>query len=154
MSTLLKSPEATRRFGVALGRQLQAQDVVALVGEMGAGKTTFVQGIARGLGVPAGTVVSPSFVLIREYHGKLPLYHADLFRLERMPEAQTVGLEEYYEADGVTVIEWANRLPGVLPEEFLEIRFDLVNPTTRKLTFLPHGARYEKRAWNPKTAWR
>lgn len=145
MSRLLKSPEATRRLGVILGRQLQRQDVVALIGEIGAGKTTFVQGIARGLGVPPHTVASPSFVFIREYHGRIPLYHADLFRLERMPEAASVGLEEYYDADGVTVIEWANRLPEVLPEEFLEIRFETLDPRTRRLDFLPHGRRYEKR---------
>lgn len=118
---------------------------MALTGEIGAGKTTLVQGIARGLGLPAGSVASPSFVLVREHRGRIPLYHADLFRLEGMPEAATVGLEEYYEADGVTVIEWANKIPAVLPEEFLEVRFEVVDPETRRLALLPHGARYESR---------
>ena len=145
MTTLCRSPAETQRYGIKLGRQLEPKDVVALMGEIGTGKTTFVQGIARGLGIPSGTVTSPSFVLIREYHGRLPLTHADLFRLSRLPEAATVGLEEYYEAGGVTVIEWANRLPGILPLEFLEIQFEAVNSTTRKLTLVPHGERYEKR---------
>ena len=120
---------------------------MALIGEIGAGKTTFVQGVARGLGVPDGAVASPSFVLVREYSGRIPLIHADLFRLERLPEAATVGLEEYYEGAGVTVIEWANRIPEVLPEEFLEIHFEVLDQKTRKITVVPHGSRYEKRKW-------
>ena len=139
------SPAQTRRLGVRLGRLLQKQDVVALIGEIGAGKTTFVQGVAQGLGVPEQTVASPSFVLVREYHGRFPLYHADLFRLEGMPEAETVGLEEHYEGSGATVIEWANRIPEVLPKEFLEIRFEVLDPKERRLHLIPHGSRYQAR---------
>ncbi len=142
-----RSPAQTRRLGQLLAKQLKTGDVVALLGEIGAGKTTFVQGIARGLGIPAGGVTSPSFVLVREHRGQMPLYHADLFRLERLPEAATVGLEEYYEADGVTVIEWANRIPDVMPEEFLEVRFSVVDPKTRAIEAIPRGARYEDRSW-------
>ena len=145
MEWVSRSPIQTQRWGAKLADQLQPQDVVGLVGEIGAGKTTFVQGLAQGLGVPPETVASPSFVLIREYRGRIPLYHADLFRLEKLPEAATVGLEDYYEGAGVTVIEWANRIPGVLPEEFLEIRFEVVNRRARRLTLVPHGTRYETR---------
>ena len=142
-SVISRSPAATRRLGAKLARKLKPQDVLALTGQMGAGKTVFVQGLAQGLGVPAGKVASPSFVLVREYGGRMGLFHADLFRLEKLPEAATVGLEEYYERDGVTVIEWANRVPGVLPEEYLEIRFEVVDPRKRRLTLVPRGSRYE-----------
>ena len=140
-----RSPEETQALGRKLACSLQPGDVVALTGEIGAGKTTLVQGIASGLGVPDGTVASPSFVLVREYRGRIPLYHADLFRLNDMRGAATVGLEEYYDADGVTVIEWANRVTEVLPEEHLEIRFHVVDPQTRQLTLVPHGPKYEPR---------
>lgn len=131
-----------------MARALEPQDVLALTGEIGAGKTTFVQGLARGLGVPDGAVTSPSFVLVREYQGRLPLAHADLFRLEKLPEAAAVGLEEYYEGAGVTVIEWASRIPEILPEEFLEVRFEVIDPNTRKIKLVPHGPRFEKREWD------
>jgi len=121
--------------------------VIALTGEIGAGKTTFVQGIAQGLGVAAGSVASPSFVLIREYRGRIPLYHADLFRLVRLPEAATVGLEEYYDGDGVTVIEWADRIPQILPEEYLEIQFEVLDPKSRRIRLIPHGEMYGGRSW-------
>ena len=144
---LSRSPAQTKRFAAKLARALEPGDVLALTGEIGSGKTTFVQGLAGGLEVPEGVVASPSFVLVREYQGRMPIFHADLFRLKKLPEAATVGLEEYYDSKGVTVIEWANRIPGVLPEEFLEIRFTPADQTTRKISILPHGQRYEKRNW-------
>ena len=133
------SPEETENLGRELAVRLKPGDVVALTGEIGAGKTTFVRGLAEGLGVPAGSVASPSFVLVREYRGRIPLYHADLFRLEGMPQAASVGLEEFYEQGGVTVIEWADQVPGALPEVYLEVRFEVVDPDTRRLTLAPHG---------------
>ncbi len=147
MEWISHSLAQTQRWGEKLAERLEPQDVLGLVGEIGAGKTTFVQGLAQGLGVPPGAVASPSFVLVREYRGRIPLYHADLFRLERLPEAETVGLEDYYDSPGVTVIEWADRVPGVLPEEFLEIRFEVLNKSSRRLTLVPHGKRYESRKW-------
>lgn len=145
---LSRSPEETQLLGARLASLLKPGDVLALIGAIGAGKTTFVRGLAEGLGIPGGAVASPSFVLIREYHGgRLPVYHADLFRLENAPEAASVGVEEFYDADGVTVIEWANKVPGVLPQEYLEIHFETPNRETRRLTALPHGSRYEGRAW-------
>ena len=142
------SAEATVRLGAKLADLLEPGDVVALIGEIGAGKTHFVQGIARGLGVPDGTVASPSFVLVKVYRGRMPVYHADLFRLENAPEAATVGLEEFYEQNGVTVIEWANQIPSVLPEEFLEVRFTVVDRSKRKIEIAPQGGRYVKRDWH------
>ena len=101
-----------------------------------------MRGLAEGLGVPPRTVASPSFVLVREYHGRLPIYHADLFRLEGLPAALTVGLEDFYSQGGVTLIEWANQVPGILPDEYLEIRFEVVDDETRRLSLIPHGGRY------------
>jgi len=147
MEALTRSPEDTQQLGRQLAQRLRAGDVLALTGEIGSGKTTFVRGLAEGLGVPLSSVASPSFVLVRVYRGRIPLYHADLFRLEGLPEAVNVGLEEYYDRQGITVIEWANRVPGVLPEEYLEIRFEVVDPKTRRLLLIPHGTRYEKRTW-------
>jgi len=143
-----ESDDQTRQYACALGKKLQARDVIALTGQMGAGKTTFVQGLAEGLGADARSVASPSFVLIRLYRGRIPLVHADLFRLEGMPEAETVGLEEHYEQEVVTVIEWANRIPEVLPSEFLEICFEVTGTETRTLILVSHGASYEARSWS------
>ena len=129
-----------------MARQLRAGDVLALTGEIGSGKTTFVRGLAEGLGIPVSSVASPSFVLVREYHrGRIPLYHSDLFRLEGVPETMTVGLEEYYDSDGVTVIEWANKIPSILPDQFFEICFETIDSETRKMWISPHGPRYERR---------
>lgn len=148
MPKISRSPEDTHAIGKKLARQFKPGDVVALVGDIGAGKTTLVRGIADGLGIPASSVASPSFVLIREYNGgRMPVYHADLFRLDGMPAAANVGLEEFYEGGGLVLIEWANRIPDVLPEEYLEIRFETLSPESRCFTAHPHGKRYEGRAW-------
>jgi len=148
MQVLSHSVEETERLGAALAAQLKTGDVVALTGEIGAGKTTFVRGLAQGLGIPASSVASPSFVLIRQYTaGRMPLYHADLFRLDHLPQAANIGLEECYEAGGVTLIEWANKVPGVLPAEFLELRFEVLDPESRRLTAVPHGPRYLGRSY-------
>lgn len=152
MVVVSSSSEETHRLGLKLAGKLKPQDVLALIGEIGAGKTTFVHGLAEGLGVPPETVASPSFVLIKVYRGRMPIYHADLFRLEHLPEARSMGLEEFYEADGVTAIEWANRLPRLLPPEYLEIQFEVLDPEKRRLTLVPHGGRYEGR-FN-EAAWR
>jgi len=136
------STERTEALGRELAAELQAGDILALTGAIGSGKTTFVRGLGEGMGLPAGTVASPSFVLVREYRGgRLPIFHADLYRLEGMPEAVSVGLEEYYDQGGVTVVEWANRIPELLPEDFLEIQFEAPSDTERTLTLVPHGSR-------------
>jgi len=114
------SPEATRVLGERLGELLRPGDVVALMGELGAGKTCFVQGVARGLGI-AAKVTSPTFVLIREYEGRLPLYHFDAYRLGGPEEFRELGSEEYFDASGVSVIEWAECVAAALPEDRLEV---------------------------------
>jgi tRNA threonylcarbamoyladenosine biosynthesis protein TsaE len=134
-----RSPEDTRHLGEALGRVAKAGDVVLLSGELGAGKTVFVQGIARGLGFE-GPVSSKSFVLMGEYPARLTLYHADLYRLDSLKEVADLALEEI-SRDGVLVIEWPERGEGVLPDERLTLRFEVTGETTRRITAEATGER-------------
>jgi tRNA threonylcarbamoyladenosine biosynthesis protein TsaE len=136
------SPEQTRALGARLGALLRAGDVVLLSGELGAGKTTFVQGIARGLGFE-GSVSSKSFVILGEYRGKLTLYHADLYRLEEPEQVWELGLDEIAR-DGVLVVEWPERAPDVLPPEHLLLRFEVVDDTKRRLGMEAKGPRAEE----------
>ncbi len=110
----------TRELGAAVGRVLRPGDVVGLVGELGAGKTTFVQGVAKGLGV-RGYVASPTFTLVREYQGRLRLYHVDLFRIDE-EELEAIGFRELLDAGGAVVVEWADRAGGRLPRDCLWVR--------------------------------
>ena len=117
------SPEETQEIGVRIGCQLRPGDVVALIGDLGAGKTCLTQGIARGAGVYQDqTVNSPSYILINEYAGKIPVYHIDLYRLQRLEDIVALGLEEYLEGDGICVIEWADRMRELLPENYIQVR--------------------------------
>ena len=134
------SPEETRRFGERLGELLQRGDVILLSGELGAGKTVFVQGIARGLGFE-GSVSSKSFVLMGEYPGRLTLYHADLYRLEDPEQVQDLALEEI-SAGGVLVVEWPERAgASVLPDEHLLVEFEVMDENNRELRVYPNGDR-------------
>lgn len=136
------SPARTRRLGTNLGRLAQPGDVILLTGDLGSGKTTLVQGISRGLGVrePAR---SPTFVLVSEHHGRLPLYHVDLYRVEGLEEAIDIGIEEFVEGEGVCVVEWADRVPDVFPLEHLSIHLEMTGARTRRLRISAKGARYE-----------
>ena len=111
----------TRAAGEALASLLQPTDVVALGGGLGAGKTTFVQGGAKGLGVME-PVVSPTFTLIREYKGRLPVYHVDVYRLERIQDVIDIGFEELADADGVVFVEWGDAIEPLLPDRALHVR--------------------------------
>jgi tRNA threonylcarbamoyladenosine biosynthesis protein TsaE len=124
MATIIsRSVEDTMNFGRAQAGGLRRGDVLALRGDLGAGKTHFVKGLAAGLGAPSA-VTSPTFTLIHEYlGGRLPLYHFDFYRLEDEDEALKIGLDEYLEGDGVCVIEWAEKFPGLLPPHTRWLRF-------------------------------
>lgn len=138
-----KAPSETIRFGQRLGNLLQRGDVVALVGELGAGKTQLIKGLALGAGVKrAAYVTSPSFTLVNEYQGRIPFYHIDLYRLEE-GEARELGLEEYVQGDGITAIEWADRAPSLLPDELLSIRMLYTGRKSRSIELIPMGNRYE-----------
>ncbi|MDH7577902.1 MAG: tRNA (adenosine(37)-N6)-threonylcarbamoyltransferase complex ATPase subunit type 1 TsaE [Bacillota bacterium] len=138
------SPRVTELVGEKLGRLLTPGDVVSLVGELGAGKTVFVHGVARGLGVTS-SVSSPSFILIQEYEGKYPVFHCDFFRLESYQELEEIGWDEYRQRKGIILIEWGNRIPEALPQEYLEIAIACHgnSESARLISFYPRGSVYE-----------
>jgi len=137
------SPEQTQKLGISIGKLAMPGDVYLLVGNLGAGKTCLTQGIAWGLGIQE-YALSPSFVLVRELRGRLPLYHIDLYRLDRIEEIADLGLDDYLYGQGVCVIEWAEKGLSILPAEHLLIKIDYPADTERTLEFIPHGKRYQK----------
>jgi tRNA threonylcarbamoyladenosine biosynthesis protein TsaE len=132
----------TQEIGARLAQFLQPGDIVLLEGELGAGKTTFTKGLARGLGIE-GYVNSPTFTLVNEYAGHMPLYHMDCYRLENGQEAIAFGIEEYLYGDGVCVIEWYERIADILPAEWLKIRLAHAGDDERHLSFEASGARFD-----------
>ncbi len=137
------SPEETRELGVRLGKLSQPGDIFLLSGNLGAGKTTLTQGIAWGLGTQE-YALSPTFVLMRELKGRLPLYHIDLYRLDQIEEISDLGLDDYLYSQGICVVEWAEKGVSVLPAEHLLIKIDYLSDIERRFEFIPHGQRYEK----------
>lgn len=139
-----KSSAETIQIGKNIGSHLLPGDVVALVGELGAGKTQFIKGMATGIGVGNPTYISsPSFTLINEYPGRIPFYHIDLFRLEREKEAEELGLEDYFQGKGIAAIEWADKIPSFLPKEILLIHIAYTGIHTRSLEIIGKGKRYQ-----------
>ncbi len=135
---------ATNAFGRRLGGLLFPGAVVALVGPLGAGKTHLVRALAEGLGVPNSKVVnSPTFVLIQEYAGRLPIYHFDAYRLARERDFADLGVHEYFEGDGVSLVEWADRVPSCLPAEHLRVTLTVTSETSRRAHVEGVGGRYE-----------
>ncbi|MBZ9535504.1 tRNA (adenosine(37)-N6)-threonylcarbamoyltransferase complex ATPase subunit type 1 TsaE [Cytobacillus oceanisediminis] len=131
--------EETIGFAERIASLLEAGDVITLEGDLGAGKTTFTKGIARGLGITK-TVNSPTFTIIKEYQGTMPLYHMDVYRLKDSDE--DLGFDEYFEGDGVTVVEWAHLIEDQLPLEYLQIQLFYDNTSGRKIILSPKGSRY------------
>jgi tRNA threonylcarbamoyladenosine biosynthesis protein TsaE len=139
-----RSASETVRIGKTIGTRLLLGDVVALVGELGAGKTQFIKGLAAGLGIENSAYISsPSFTLIHEYPGAIPFYHIDLFRLGNEQEAEELGLEDYFQGRGITAIEWADKIPSLLPEEYLLISIVYMDKDLRSLEISGKGKRYE-----------
>jgi tRNA threonylcarbamoyladenosine biosynthesis protein TsaE len=140
-----KSTSETIRIGKRIGSLLLTGDIVAFVGELGTGKTQFIKGLAAGVGVENTKYISsPSFTLINEYRGKTPFYHIDLYRLKTEEEAEELGLEEYVGGEGITAIEWADRIPSLLPRELLWIQIRYTGKQTRSIEILGQGDRYEE----------
>ncbi len=129
------SPEETRELAERFAADLKPGDILALNGPLGAGKTCFVQGIARGLGVTERYITSPTFVLIREYQGRMPLYHIDLYRLASGIEIGMLGLDEYLDGDGITAIEWPEKIGEGLPERTINISFKCLEEMSREIIF-------------------
>ena len=121
-----------------IGCQLNPGDVVALIGDLGMGKTCLTQGIARGAGIDEEqTVNSPSYILINEYAGKIPIYHIDLYRLQQLEDIVALGLEEYLEGDGICVIEWADRMGELLPASYIQVKITGEDEFTRAVEVVP-----------------
>jgi len=137
-----RSPEETRAFGEAIGRRLTGGEWIALEGNLGAGKTHLIQGLARGLGVTDTTIASPTFVYVHEFRGRLPFAHVDLFRIERESDLFDLGLLEYLDTPWVVAIEWADKAGQSLPAERLTIRMVQQDETTRRIEFEATGERY------------
>ena len=134
MKFVSNSVEDTIGIGVKLARKLKKGDCVALIGDLGSGKTVFTKGIAEGLGVKNPRYVnSPTFVIIKEYKGKIPLYHFDLYRLHRSTLLDAESYEEYFYGDGVSVIEWADNIRGLLPRKHVEARLKVAGENRRKI---------------------
>jgi len=137
------SAEQTQKFGVSIGEVALPGDIFLLVGGLGVGKTCLTQGIAWGLGIKE-YAVSPSFVLVRELYGRLPLYHVDLYRLDRIEEILELGLDEYLYGSGVCVVEWAEKGLAMLPAEHLLIQISYLSDTERSFQLKPSGQRYRE----------
>ena len=134
-----KSAGETISIGRSLGRLLSSGDVVCLTGELGAGKTCFVKGLAGGLGIKGKGVTSPTFIIIREYKGRLPLYHIDLYRIGVVADLRDIGMEEVIYGRGVTAIEWAERISDRLPGERIEITLRYEDEKTRLIGMQAFG---------------
>ncbi|MFA5356213.1 MAG: tRNA (adenosine(37)-N6)-threonylcarbamoyltransferase complex ATPase subunit type 1 TsaE [Candidatus Omnitrophota bacterium] len=140
-----RSVKETLKIGSVIAKNSRKGDIICLFGEFGAGKTVLTKGIASGLGIKMGDVISPSFVLIRQHsRGRIPLYHFDLYRLERVNDILALGYEEYFYDDGVTVVEWADRLKSLLPREYLKIRLRIRSDLTRAFEFSAFGRRHKE----------
>jgi len=141
-----RSAEETLDVGRRIGRAARPGDVIALVGDLGAGKTVLAKGIAEGLeAASAREVTSPTFVLCREYlDGRLPLYHFDAYRLRGAADLESIGAGEIFGGDGLSVVEWADRAPEAIPPDRLEVQLEVAGPLSRRLTFTAHGAQGDR----------
>lgn len=139
-----KSSLETIKIGKQIGSLLNQGDIVALIGELGSGKTQFIKGLASGAGVKKSKISSPSFILINEYSGRIPFYHIDLYRINEEREAGELGLEEYFESEGITAIEWADKIPSLLPRDLLMVRINYEGKNSRTIEITGRGKRYEE----------
>lgn len=142
----LVSLQQTEALGRILGTLAEPGDVITLQGPLGAGKTTLTQAIARGLGVdPRQYVTSPTFSLLHEFEGRIPLYHMDFYRLAGEVEIESLGLDEYFSGSGLTVIEWPERLDNLMPSERLHIKLGIAGETCRTADLAGYGSRWQKK---------
>lgn len=140
-----QSSRHTANLGKRLGKLAQGGEIVGLIGELGAGKTCFVRGVAEGANVgKEAWVRSPTFTLINEYQGRLPIYHIDLYRLGGRADIESLNLREYLYSDGISLIEWFEHLPAQEIDEYLEVRFAHAGANLREIALTGHGERYEK----------
>ncbi|HCG98807.1 MAG: tRNA (adenosine(37)-N6)-threonylcarbamoyltransferase complex ATPase subunit type 1 TsaE [Candidatus Aquicultor primus] len=144
LTVITHSPEETWELARKLAPMLTKGDFISLSGDLGAGKTVFAKGLAVGLGIDE-PVTSPTFTIIKEYEGKLPLFHFDVYRLASAEELEELGADEYFYGEGVSVVEWGDRVEEILPEERLSIRIlRPVDEDLRQIEVTPHGERWKK----------
>jgi tRNA threonylcarbamoyladenosine biosynthesis protein TsaE len=143
LKLITHSPEETQELGRSIGKLAMPGDIYLLVGNLGAGKTCLTQGIAWGLDINEYTL-SPSFVIMREVYGRLPLYHIDFYRLDNIAEISDLGLDDYLYGHGVCVIEWAEKGRDILPDEHLLISISYLSDSERSFEISPGGVRYVK----------
>jgi len=148
MKITTQNANETIALGEALGKRLKPGDTIALVGDLGSGKTTFTKGIARGLRVrDVRYVNSPTFVIIKEYQGKIPLNHIDVYRLEGKGSLETIPFDDYFYGNGVTVVEWADKIRTLLPRRHIRVEFRTKDEHSRSIVFkrMPSGYRLSGR---------
>jgi len=133
---ICKSEAETMEMAHQMGKQAVAGDIICLKGELGAGKTHFVKGFVKAFGLDPKVVSSPTFSIINEYDGELPIYHFDCYRLENPREALEIGAEEYLYGEGVSIIEWPERIRHILPDDVKWINITAINYTTRKFSYI------------------
>lgn len=138
----------TEDIGREFSSLLRQGDIVCLIGELGAGKTCFAKALIKSLGVKSKYINSPTFTFINEYLGKFSIYHFDLYRLKTETELRTFGYEEYFYGKGITLIEWADKIKSLLPENRLEIYFSYIDKNSRKIIFKPQGKNWTGRFKN------
>ncbi|MBM7646583.1 tRNA threonylcarbamoyladenosine biosynthesis protein TsaE [Scopulibacillus daqui] len=138
---ICQTPDETMALAEKLAEHLTPGDVLTLSGDLGAGKTTFTKGIAKGLGIK-DVINSPTFTIIKEYHGgKMPLYHMDVYRIN---SDEDLGFDEYLDGDGITVVEWADNIASWLPDHLLKVEIEHLGETKRKVSLFPVGERFEQ----------
>jgi tRNA threonylcarbamoyladenosine biosynthesis protein TsaE len=142
MTCLVRSPAATKRIGVRLGRLLAPGDFIGLEGDLGVGKTVLARGIAEGAGVDPSEVASPSFAIVYSYRGRLPLHHTDFYRVAGVDELYATGFFDLVGGEGALVVEWVDRVREALPQDHLLVRITCSGERARRLTFLPEGNRH------------
>lgn len=144
MKKVSNSVASTLKIGRIISRHLQPGDIILLYGALGAGKTVLAKGIAQGLGISKDKVISPTFVLLRVHKGKYPLHHFDFYRLKAPHDILALGYEEYFYSEGITLIEWPERLKFLLPKEFLKIKLSAKAANSRVLEFIARGPAYKR----------
>ena len=138
------NPAVTLALGKRVGARLSPGSIIALVGELGCGKTLLTRGICDGLGVPVRQVNSPTFMLVNEYRGRLPIFHIDLYRLSGIDDGFEIGITDYFSraATGVMIIEWAEKILSILPTDLLKLEFDIISINKRRIIFSSTSSKF------------
>ena len=145
-SLITRGPTATRELGQRIGQQIKAGSVIALIGELGCGKTCFTKGVCAGLGIPRRQVNSPTFAFVNEYQGRLLVLHLDLYRIDDVSDGLDVGIMDYLARaeEGVAIVEWADKVLALLPDDRMVVQFDVLSPRKRQLRLTARGKRFGK----------